>query len=797
MNTASAASQRRVGRFELRRKLGEGAQAVVWLGFDARLEREVAVKLMRRADAADAAALNRWLDEARAVSRVQHPNIVNVFEADVHDGQPYIVFEYVAGRTLADAVRERGKFEPHAAATLIAEVADALQVAHAAGVVHRDLKPSSILIDAQGRARVMDFGIAARLQDPGRADAIAGTPGYMSPEATRGAAPAPAMDVFAAGVMLVELISGQRLVAERDPFRAMQHVADTDLTLPPGLPTAADEALRALMLRAIARDPAARIASAAALRDALRQWAVPKSDAAAGAGKGALDFLLRRMRHKSDFPALSDAVARIQRVASSEKENLSSLSNEILKDVALTQKLLRMVNSASYSHAGGGSISTVSRAVALIGFAGIRNLALSLVLVEHMHDKAHAEQLKEEFLRALMAGTIASELAPLARDGEEAFIGAMFQNLGRLLTDYYFPEEARQVRAAVASSGGATSEDTASVRALGLSFEELGVGVAKAWGLPDGLQRCMRQRDADPPTQMPAQNAERIRWITVAANRIADAMLRSDPETAAQRIAEVAARHASSLGLDAKRIEAASGAARGKLAELARAMNLSVAPSSPARRLLAEAAPAAAAAPPPDCLSTLALAPTVLEDKTLVEARVPAQPDNAAELLAAGVAEITGTMVESFKLNDVLRMIIETMFRALAFRRVVFCLRDPKTATLTGRFRLGDGVEAIAAAFKVPLAPSADLFHAVCAKAADTLIHDASAPAIASKLPAWYKASIDAPAFVLLPLAMKGATFALIYADKAEANSIRLGERELSLLKTLRNQALMAFKQAS
>jgi hypothetical protein len=161
------------------------------------------------------------------------------------------------------------------------------------------------------------------------------------------------------------------------------------------------------------------------------------------------------------------------------------------------------------------------------------------------------------------------------------------------------------------------------------------------------------------------------------------------------------------------------------------------------------------------------------------------------------VAEITDAMVDSFKLNDVLRMILETMFRSLAFRRIVFCLRDPKTATLTGRFGLGDGVEKIAAAFKVPLAPSADLFHAVCAKAADTLIHDASAAAIASKLPAWYKASIDAPAFLLLPLAMKGSTFALIYADKAEANSIRLGERELSLLKTLRNQALMAFKQAA
>jgi len=105
------------------------------------------------------------------------------------------------------------------------------------------------------------------------------------------------------------------------------------------------------------------------------------ANASTASNNGTLEFLLRRMRHKSDFPAMSDSVVRIQRVAASEKESLGSLSNEILKDVALTNKLLRMVNTAHYQHAGGGSISTVSRAIALVGFAGIRNMALSLVLL--------------------------------------------------------------------------------------------------------------------------------------------------------------------------------------------------------------------------------------------------------------------------------------------------------------------------------------------------------------------------------------------------------------------------------
>jgi serine/threonine protein kinase len=796
----------KLGRFELKRVLGEGAQATVWLGFDARLERDVAVKLMREQAAADPFAVNQWLQEARSVSRLTHPNIVPVFEADVHGQQPYLVFEYVAGPTLAQHVKAQGAMPAHQAVAMLLGVLDALEAAHAAGVVHRDLKPSNILIDAAGRARVMDFGIAARLHDPGNLDQVVGTPGYMSPEATQGGLPTAAMDVFSAAIVLVEMLSGERLISERDPFRAMHRVASEDLALPEGLSSEVDDGLRRVLMRALERDPARRWPSAAAFRDALKTWLVPAAaDAAsssAGQSSGALDFLLRRMRHKSDFPALSDSVARIQRVASSENESLASLSSEILKDVALTNKLLRMVNTAHFSSAG-GNISTVSRAVAVIGFAGIRNMAMSLVLLEHMHDKAHANQLKEEFLRALMAGMLASELGMQTGASEEAFLGAMFQNLGRLLTEFYFVEEARQVRGIVAAGQGASasavSEEAASISVLGLSFETLGLGVAKAWGLPATLQVCMRRPKGEPPTRESKDSGEQLRWLTFAANQITDTLLRSAPEVAAARVAEVAKRYARTLGLSAARIEAASASAQQHLAQMAQAMNLQVSAQSPARRLFAAAKAGAtqtaraAAADEHDSLTPHELHATVPMEQSPPRTAL----ENAAEVLAAGIQDITNSMVENFKLNDVLRMILETMFRALGFRRIVFCLRDPKTQTLTGRFGLGEDAERVAANFKVPLTSATDLFTAVCVKGADTLIKDATVANIGARLPAWYREHVNAPAFLLLPMQMKGAPFALIYADKAQPGGIELGEKELSLLRTLRNQAVMAFKQAS
>jgi len=117
-----------------------------------------------------------------------------------------------------------------------------------------------------------------------------------------------------------------------------------------------------------------------------------------------LDYLLRRMRSKQDFPALSASISRVQALSDSDSDSLQTLCDEILQDVALTQKLLRVVNTAHYRRAGTDPIRTVSRAVSLIGVAGVRNLALSLVLLDHMHDQVHALQLKEAFLHTVMAG---------------------------------------------------------------------------------------------------------------------------------------------------------------------------------------------------------------------------------------------------------------------------------------------------------------------------------------------------------------------------------------------------------
>jgi HD-like signal output (HDOD) protein len=520
-----------------------------------------------------------------------------------------------------------------------------------------------------------------------------------------------------------------------------------------------------------------------------------------------IDYLLRRMRFKSDFPALSSSVSRVQALSHSETNNMQAFCDEVLQDVALTQKLLRLVNTAHYRRAGTDPISTVSRAVAMVGVAGVRNMAMSLMLLDHMQDKAHAQQLKVEFLRSVMAGTLASELSHTHREGEEAYLGALFRNLGRLLVSFYLPDDAQQIRELCTEpkpGRPVLDEAQAAAKVLGVSLDKLGGKVGQMWGLPDGLLSCMTPTGIIVPKHSLRGRSDRTAWLATLANDTADSMLQLEPGQLGDALADLSGRYGRALDLGANELSDAAGRSRKRLSELTQAINLSVPTHSPAERLLDHYyvdAPNASDEPGPSA-DALGLSTA---DGALAAA-MPLPTLDTANVLTNGIQDITNTLLEPFKLNDVLLMILETMQRALECRRVLFCLRDPKSGALLGRMGLGEGADIVKAAFKIPLviAPGSvpDLFTVVCLKNADMLIADASADTIANRLPDWFVQYVQAPTFLLLPLTMKrkgqpDMVVGLIYADKAHAGSLHLSEKELSLMRTLRNQAIMAFKQTA
>jgi HD-like signal output (HDOD) protein len=520
-----------------------------------------------------------------------------------------------------------------------------------------------------------------------------------------------------------------------------------------------------------------------------------------------LDYLLRRMRFKSDFPALSTSMTRVQALSNSESDNMQSFCDEVLQDVALTQKLLRLVNTAQFRRSGTDPISTVSRAVAMIGVGGVRNIAMSLMLLDHMEDKGHAKLLKVEFLRTVMAGTLASELSGSPKEAEEAYLGALFRSLGRLLVSFYLPDDAEQIRKLCAPGADGTpglSEGQAAQQILGVSLDKLANKVGQMWGLPDGLLACMTPPGTIVPKHALHGRPERAWWLASLANDAADHMLNLEPGKLGDALSQLNHTYAKALDLAPNDLSEAAGRSRKRLAELTQALNLNVEPQSPAERLLDHYyvdAPNAdtSEGPTADALG-------LSEADGFLSPAMPLPMLDMANVLTNGIQDITNTLLESFRLNDVLHMILETMLRALECRRVIFCLRDPKSGALLGRMGIGDQVEVLKTMFKVPLVLPAggtpDLFSVVCLKNADMLIADASAPTIVNRLPTWFRDHVQAPTFLLLPLTMKrkgqpDMVVGLIYADKGQAGSLQLSEKELSLLRTLRNQAVMAFKQTA
>jgi serine/threonine protein kinase len=264
-------------RYRLGAPLGTGGMGEVWAAEDVVLGRPVAVKLLGGALAGDGQAAERLRREARAAARLDHPGIARVLDLGEQAGRPYLVMELLEGESLAARLARTGPLDPAEAAAVAAAVADALDAAHRAGVVHRDVKPGNVFLTGDGQVKVLDFGIASAAGEAALTTGdLLGTAAYLAPERALGHRATPAADVYSLGVLLYELLAGRRpFQADSDIELAMAHVNGQPEPLRQVAPSV-PPALAAACAAAMTKDPAARVPSAAAFANLLRDPISPE-----------------------------------------------------------------------------------------------------------------------------------------------------------------------------------------------------------------------------------------------------------------------------------------------------------------------------------------------------------------------------------------------------------------------------------------------------------------------------------------------------------------------------------------
>ncbi len=256
------------GRYELHALIGEGTFGRVYRGFDRRLARPVAVKVIKPWWAEDSAWVERFQREAQLLARVSDPGIVQIYDIGHAESGPYYVAELVDGESLAARLR-RGPLPTREARAVAEQLCEALAGAHAQGILHCDVKPANILITAAQKVKVGDFGVARLAEGTSQAPSatVAGTPRYMSPEQARGQPTGPSTDVYSAGVVLYEMLAGEPPFAHGSAVElGLRHVQDQPPPLPPEVPAS----LRNVVGKALAKDPRHRYRDGAAMADALR-----------------------------------------------------------------------------------------------------------------------------------------------------------------------------------------------------------------------------------------------------------------------------------------------------------------------------------------------------------------------------------------------------------------------------------------------------------------------------------------------------------------------------------------------
>ncbi len=799
---------RKIGRFNIIRELGKGTQGVVHLAIDPVLQRHVAIKSLHVANLSNAVdTKDLLLKEARTISKMEHPNIVSIYEAgEDEQHNPYLVFEYVRGQLLSDMMKHKGMMTIKNTLEFLKPAIEAISHADQQNIIHCDLKPANILINDDISPKIMDFGIARVLSEQkSKTDGFFGTPRYMPPEYIREQTITASNDSYALGIILYEMLTGKSVYSGRDIKQIINKVLHESLAPPSRFNSDIDAQFESIILKAIDKNLDNRYHSSTELNAAIDAYLEAHGTIVIQPSKqqdAAVEFLLRRMKRKKDFPALTESLFKINKLVDEDEKDFDELAGAIVEDFALTSKILKIVNSAYYRRSG-GEVKTISRAVMMLGFDAIRSIAVSLILIDHLHDKSQAKQLRDRVVSCLYSGVFAKNLADKSKikNKEEAFLSGIFHNLGKLLGIFYFNEESLEIEQLVEKEN--ISEENAATQVLGVSYHQLGIAIAKEWGLPSYIVNTINPYNTKVNSKrMHLNNEEKIHAVSSLSNELTGLIEdNNNSEDWRKKSVNLWRQYTPQLNLKDKDLVSLADQAKEDLIDLNSILNINMSKSSIIQGLGIDEAKTEDTHTKLTDENTIVLnsKQNVSDGQVIVinpgeqtqDMEVEQTIDDPETILKDGIDDISAMLTEDYSVTDIFRLCLEVMHRAFKFDHAVVCMVNNKKNIMEGKF--GHGINnAILSQFQFSLKYKADVFHLALDKGMDIFISDTTDAKIIKKIPAWYRQIIEAESFIIMPVMVKNKAIGLFYGDRFKSNELIINQQELNLMKKLKLLAAQA-----
>ena len=499
---------------------------------------------------------------------------------------------------------------------------------------------------------------------------------------------------------------------------------------------------------------------------------------------GAVEFLLRRMQHSSDFPALSETVRTLNRLTAADERPTEHLADVIVRDFALTNKVLKVVNSAYYAGFA-GKVGTISRAIVVLGIKPIRALAASLILFEQFAGERNADRVRALIGKSMFSALMARELARDAGrvQAEEAFLAAMFHNLGELLVAFYLPEEDEVIQNVMAEEE--VSAIQAQRRVLGVDFDHLGTAVSQTWNFPNTIT-CSMGRLPESELKEPVGDEETLRQLAGFAHELTDCFAAGASPTDAQ-VRAVMARYRKCAAPEDARFADLLRDTRSDYRVLAEGLVGQEGAPTAVKALSGMQKPVAEPASGAGALEAVSLP----DDPPDGAGGWCADPE---AVLSEGLQETTAMLAESVGLNQVAQVVLESIYRAFDLRRVALCLRDPARHRYVGRLGFGDGIDDHLRALRFNERFQRDVFHVALKEQTDVHIADLALAGRGHGIPEWYNRLCPSGALLFLPLIVQNRPVGCIIAEHAVADGLQFDMGALRLVRALRNQLALAIQ---